>query len=231
MSFDRPRKITDPKAMRAMAHPIRLALLEALTDAGTLTATEAGELVGESPANASFHLRQLAKYGFVEEAEGGTGRKRPWKLVHLGMSFTDVHDDPETATAARGLDRVLRDRYLARAAPGVRGPPGAARGVARGDRHEPDGPVPDAGRAEGDRRGDHRAPVQALRRPPRAEPGPCPRAPSASRSSRSRTAYEPRHPHLPHRAVAQPARRHRAVARARPVGEGPDGLELAPPAW
>ena len=115
MSFDGPRKIDDPKAMRAMAHPIRLALLEALTDAGTLTATEAGETVGESPANASFHLRQLAKYGFVEEAEGGTGRRRPWKLAHLGMSFTDVHDDPETATAARGLDRVLRDRYFARA--------------------------------------------------------------------------------------------------------------------
>jgi len=71
--------------------------------------------VGESPANASFHLRQLAKYGFVEEAEGGTGRRRPWKLAHLGMSFTDVHDDPETATAARGLDRVLRARYFARA--------------------------------------------------------------------------------------------------------------------
>ena len=110
-----PRKLDDPKAMRAMAHPIRLALLEALADAGTLTATEAGERVGESPANASFHLRQLAKYGFVEEAEGGTGRKRPWKLGHLGMRFTDVQEDPETATAARALDRVLRDRYLARA--------------------------------------------------------------------------------------------------------------------
>ena len=115
MSFEGPRKLTDPKAMRAMAHPIRLALLEELVHAGTLTATEAGERVGESPANASFHLRQLAKYGFVEEAEGATGRKRPWKLRHLGMSFTDVHEDPETATAARTLDRVLRDRYFARA--------------------------------------------------------------------------------------------------------------------
>ena len=115
MAFEGPRNLTDPRAMRALAHPIRLALLEALTVAGTLTATEAGERVGESPSNASFHLRQLAKYGFVEEAEGGTGRKRPWKLRHLGMSFTDVHQDPETATAARALDRVLRDRYFARA--------------------------------------------------------------------------------------------------------------------
>jgi DNA-binding transcriptional ArsR family regulator len=115
MSFERPRELTDPKAMRALAHPVRLALLEALTDAGTLTATEAGERVGESPANASFHLRQLAKYGFVEEAEGGTGRRRPWKLRHLGMSFTDVHPDPERAGAARALERVLFARYLARA--------------------------------------------------------------------------------------------------------------------
>ena len=62
--------------------------------------------MGESPANASFHLRQLAKYGFVEEAEGGTGRRRPWKRKHLGMRFSEVHEDPETAAAARELSRV-----------------------------------------------------------------------------------------------------------------------------
>src|SRR3954453_22862691 len=107
--------LTDPDPISVLAHPVRRAQLEASADTDRLTATEAGERVGESPANASFHLRQLAKYGFVEEAEGGTGRKRPWKLRHLGMSFTDVHEDSETATAARTLDRVLRDRYFARA--------------------------------------------------------------------------------------------------------------------
>jgi DNA-binding transcriptional ArsR family regulator len=101
--------------MRALAHPVRLALLEVLADEGQLTATEAGEKVGESPANASFHLRQLAKYGFVEEAEGGTGRRRPWKIKHVGLRFTDVHADPETAGAARALDRMFRDRSFARA--------------------------------------------------------------------------------------------------------------------
>jgi DNA-binding transcriptional ArsR family regulator len=114
MSFE-PREVSDPKAMRALAHPVRLALLEALADAPALTATEAGERVGESPANASFHLRQLAKYGFVEEAEGATGRRRPWRINNLGMRFTDVHEDPETAQAGRTLSRVLRDRYFARA--------------------------------------------------------------------------------------------------------------------
>src|SRR4051812_44109079 len=119
MSFERSPEVTDPKAMRALAHPVRIALLEALTTHAQLTATEAGEIVGESPANTSFHLRQLAKYGYVEEAEGGTGRRRPWKRKHLGMSFTEVHDDPETAAAARQLSRVFTDRYLARAAQGL----------------------------------------------------------------------------------------------------------------
>jgi DNA-binding transcriptional ArsR family regulator len=110
-----PYELTDAKAMRALAHPVRLALLEALADAPALTATEAGERVGESPANASFHLRQLAKYGYVEEAEGGTGRRRPWRLKQLGTRFSDLHEDPETARAARTLSRVMRMYYLSRA--------------------------------------------------------------------------------------------------------------------
>ena len=113
--------------MRAMAHPVRLALMEALNDAGTLTATEAAERVGESPSNCSFHLRQLAKYGFVEEAEGGTGRQRPWRAVHTGMRFTDVQDDPETALAAtHARERVPRALVRARARR-PRAPQGAAR--------------------------------------------------------------------------------------------------------
>jgi len=105
--------------MRALAHPVRMALLEALTAHDQLTATEAGEIVGESPANTSFHLRQLAKYGYVEEAEGGTGRRRPWKRKHLGMRFSEVHADPETAAAARELSRVWSHRYLTRAEQGL----------------------------------------------------------------------------------------------------------------
>jgi DNA-binding transcriptional ArsR family regulator len=108
------RELTDPRAMRALAHPTRLALLEALADAGTLTATQAGEAIAESPASCSFHLRQLAKYGFVEEAGGGTGRQRPWKLAHVGMRFPDVQEDPDAAMAAVGLQAALRERHLAR---------------------------------------------------------------------------------------------------------------------
>jgi DNA-binding transcriptional ArsR family regulator len=119
MPFDRPRQLTDPKAMRAMAHPVRLALIQEINDAGSLTATEAAERVGESPSNCSFHLRQLAKYGFVEEAPGGKGRQRPWRAVHTGFSMTDVHEDPETSLAAGALARVVTDRWLERARAGL----------------------------------------------------------------------------------------------------------------
>jgi DNA-binding transcriptional ArsR family regulator len=119
MSFDGARELTDPRTMRALAHPVRLALLEALAHHGPLTATEAAEHVGESPSNCSFHLRQLGKYGFVEEAEGGRGRRRPWRAVTIGTSFTDVHADTETALAANTLSRVIVERLLARARAGL----------------------------------------------------------------------------------------------------------------
>lgn len=100
--------------MRALTHPVRLALLEALSLEGPLTATQAGELIGEPPNTCSFHFRQLAKYGFVEEAGPAPGRSRPWRLVSPRMHYTDLHDDPATAVAARELDAMLRRRYLAR---------------------------------------------------------------------------------------------------------------------
>jgi predicted ArsR family transcriptional regulator len=114
-----PRKLTDPKAMRAVAHPVRIALLEVLGTEGPLTATEAGEHIGESPTTCSFHLRQLAKYGFIEEVAGVPGRKRPWRLVHTGLTFSDVSDDAETRLAATALTRVLHAFYLDRLKEGL----------------------------------------------------------------------------------------------------------------
>lgn len=112
MAFEKPRKITDARAMRALAHPVRLALLEALSVEGTLTATQAAEKVGESPSSCSFHLRQLAKYGFVEEAGGGAGRERPWRRLHQGFSMERVHPDPETNLAAALLEHTAVEGYL-----------------------------------------------------------------------------------------------------------------------
>ena len=76
--------MTGPTTLRAVAHPVRIALLEALGKHRQPTATEAAELVNESPSTCSFHLRQLAKYGFIKEAGGGTGRQRPWELTQMG---------------------------------------------------------------------------------------------------------------------------------------------------
>jgi DNA-binding transcriptional ArsR family regulator len=110
------RDINDPKTLRALTHPVRLALLEALALEGPLTATAAGELIGESPTTCSFHFRQLAKYGFVEEADSGPGRLRPWKIVNIGMRFSDVTEDPETSIAAKSLERMVFDRAMSRLA-------------------------------------------------------------------------------------------------------------------
>jgi DNA-binding transcriptional ArsR family regulator len=104
------RTLTDAKEIRALAHPVRIALLEALQREGTLTATEAGDLLDESPANCSFHLRTLAKYGYVEEAPGGTGRQRPWRRVDHGLSFQLDSPQPEVAAAAEALGRQFRER-------------------------------------------------------------------------------------------------------------------------
>lgn len=108
------RELTDPRTMRALTHPVRLALLEALALEGPLTATGAAEVIGESPTTCSFHFRQLAKYGLVELAATGPGRMRSWRLTQVGMHFTDVHEDPETQIAARALARTLRERSFTR---------------------------------------------------------------------------------------------------------------------
>lgn len=108
------RKLTDSRTLRALTHPVRIALIEALLLGGAMTATEVGERIGESPTTCSFHLRQLAKYGFVEEAGGGKGRSRPWRLTSVGMQFATAHDDPETEMAAGALVRMLRERQFGR---------------------------------------------------------------------------------------------------------------------
>jgi DNA-binding transcriptional ArsR family regulator len=108
------RNISDARTMRALAHPVRIALLEELVLGGALTATQLGERIGESPTTCSFHLRQLAKYGFVEEAGGGKGRARPWRLTSIGISFSNTNDDPATELAANVLSRMVHERQLER---------------------------------------------------------------------------------------------------------------------
>lgn len=108
-----PRELTDPRALRALAHPVRIALYEELAFGGAKTATELGKRIGQTPTTCSFHLRQLAKYRFVEEAGGGKGRARPWRLTSLGWNIPVGHD-PETQIAGDALLHLSRERALAR---------------------------------------------------------------------------------------------------------------------
>ncbi len=105
-------RLNDPKALRALAHPTRLALLGQLRIHGQLTATQAGELLGESSASCSFHLRQLAKYGLVEEAGGGQGRERPWRATTMFTSWPEVADDPKVEAAAGLLSSAVADIWF-----------------------------------------------------------------------------------------------------------------------
>lgn len=107
MSEPRRVELTDPRALRAVAHPVRMALLGLLRREGSLTATQAGARVGESPANCSFHLRQLAKWGLVEEAGGGRGRERPWRATAQFTSWPNVAASPEQAEASRQLSSLI----------------------------------------------------------------------------------------------------------------------------
>ena len=103
--------MTDPRALRALAHPLRLSLLGMLRTEGPLTATRAGELLGESSASCSFHLRQLAKYGLVEEAGGGRGRERPWRATTMFTDIPTVADSPELAAASGLFRSLVAERY------------------------------------------------------------------------------------------------------------------------
>ncbi len=106
-------RLADAKALRAYAHPVRMKLILALRTRGALTATQAGRLLGESSGTCSFHLRQLAKYGLVEETGEGTGREKPWRATTTSTAWDDVQQDPEAAAAASLLTEVLAESYFA----------------------------------------------------------------------------------------------------------------------
>ncbi len=105
-------ELTDPRALRGIAHPLRLALIGLLRREGPLTATQAAELLEVSDALASFHLRQLAKYGLVEEAGGGRGRERPWRATALFTQWPGSASTPEMAAATELLETLIAARYL-----------------------------------------------------------------------------------------------------------------------
>jgi DNA-binding transcriptional ArsR family regulator len=101
-----PVRLTDPKMMRALAHPARIAIWTYIGTHGSATATECAEVAGLSPSACSYHLRSLARYGFVEEdrAAAADGRERPWRAKLL--AFT-MEEGPDESDAWRVANRML----------------------------------------------------------------------------------------------------------------------------
>jgi DNA-binding transcriptional ArsR family regulator len=103
------RDITDPRVLRAMAHPLRLKLVNALALHGPATATELADRVGDTPANCSWHLRQLAKFEFIEEAADlpAKGRNRPWRWIARGTTWGKPDDPPELVAVGQQLTQAM----------------------------------------------------------------------------------------------------------------------------
>jgi DNA-binding transcriptional ArsR family regulator len=107
-------EITDPQAMRALAHPVRLAALSYLQKNGPATATQLSEHVGASPSVTSWHLRHLADFGLVIDVPPPTGsdrRQRWWNAVARGFRY-EMPDTPEGAVAGRLLRAEMMNQAL-----------------------------------------------------------------------------------------------------------------------
>jgi DNA-binding transcriptional ArsR family regulator len=111
--------ISDPQVMRALAHPARMAIMEHLsTVEGGATATECAEIAGLSPSATSYHLRELARYGLIEEAPGrGDARERVWQAFSPRYY---VDSGPGADSASRAAELALVEAHLARDSQRVR---------------------------------------------------------------------------------------------------------------
>lgn len=111
--------LTDPQAIRALAHPARLSVIDALYAGEVLTATECAERVGVSPSTMSYHLRALEKFGIVRRAASREdGRQRPWERagsslrVEMGGSADSASGLAATAFLVEESMRTDRERLM-----------------------------------------------------------------------------------------------------------------------
>ena len=109
-------RVADPRVMRALAHPARIEIVEYLNDTGAaVTATEVAGMVGLSPSATSYHLRELAKYGLVEQAPSrGDGRERVWRGATHSLRIDADMDQPGARAASQALVELYLHRDLAR---------------------------------------------------------------------------------------------------------------------
>jgi hypothetical protein len=109
--------VLDARALRGLAHPLRLRLRAELVAHGPATATQLAARTGESSGATSYHLRQLASYGFVvDEPARGSGRERYWRAVHrsswFDMSLSELPQREVGAEYLRAVARLYADRVV-----------------------------------------------------------------------------------------------------------------------
>jgi DNA-binding MarR family transcriptional regulator len=111
-SGQRWRLLDDPMAIRALAHPLRHDLMSIIGRLGRATTADAARELGISHGLASHHLRQLAKYGFVEQVKGKDHRERPWRLVVTSHNWSEAKATAEGAAAIDVLEQVMAEKSL-----------------------------------------------------------------------------------------------------------------------
>lgn len=114
MDSDEHKRVLDPErdtaALKALTHPLRIQLLGLLRQHGPATASELAARTGESSASTSYHLRVLAKYAFIAEAEHRDGRERRWRALHTLPSWSN--ESMEATEAGRAFVGLARRRQI-----------------------------------------------------------------------------------------------------------------------
>ena len=104
----------DPRALRALAHPLRWQLMDLIGSETTATATRCAEVLGERVASCSYHLGILGKYGYIELVPGQTGKEKPWRLASHRQNLDPSDLDTEGTLAAEAAAEAFLDHELAR---------------------------------------------------------------------------------------------------------------------
>ena len=115
MANDTTKHVTDVRTLRAIVHPLRIRLLTLLRVDGPATATELARRTGESSGATSYHLRQLERFGYVEEDGPRSGRERRWRASTRATSWDpgDFAGDPEGQAVSDALERRQVQRAVA----------------------------------------------------------------------------------------------------------------------
>jgi DNA-binding transcriptional ArsR family regulator len=103
-----PVLLTDPRAIKALAHPARLAVIDEFFSGRKLTATECAEIAGLSASAMSYHLRALEKWGIIRRSKASEdGRERPWEAAGDGLRVESAEPRASAAVESTLISRML----------------------------------------------------------------------------------------------------------------------------